>query len=264
MFLILKLACGIWIIQTLAFGLSIWLKRNSIADVFWGFSIAVVAIAANYSFIMYVLKINPYLALFIPSIVISALMAIWGLRLTYHIGIRFIKKKKEDPRYAKMSESWQNYYLRSYLQVFLLQGALMLGMMSALVVTILYPATVNIYLLGAGVFVWAFGFLFEVVADQQLTKFVKTKKPGEIMKKGLWRYSRHPNYFGEVVSWWGIWIITLNTQYWWIAFLTPAIITFLILKVSGVPMAEAHYADNDEFQEYAKYSSKFFPWSSKR
>jgi steroid 5-alpha reductase family enzyme len=106
--------------------------------------------------------------------------------------------------------------------------------------------------------------LIEIIADAQLAKFVKTKKPGQIMQKGLWKYSRHPNYFGEVVLWWGIWIITLNAELWWIAFLTPAIITFLILKVSGVPLAEAHYADNEEFQAYAKKTNKFFPWFPKK
>jgi steroid 5-alpha reductase family enzyme len=143
--LILTVACGIWVLQTIAFGLSLWLKRNSVADVFWGFSIAVMALAANASLIIFILKINPVIALFTPSIVISCMMAIWGLRLAFHIGSRFIHKKKEDPRYAKMSEGWNNYYLRSYLQVFLLQGLLMLGMMSALFVMILDGPIVNIY-----------------------------------------------------------------------------------------------------------------------
>lgn len=263
MWLILKVACVIWILQTLAFGLSLWLKRNSIADVFWGLSMALTALFANGAFIIFALKTNPLLALFIPSILISLMMAIWGFRLALHIGVRFIKKKKEDLRYAKMAEGWKLYYLRSYAQVFLLQGVLMLAMMSALLVTILNPPAVNFYLITGGVLVWAFGLAFEAIADFQLAKFVKTKKPDQIMKQGLWRYSRHPNYFGEVVSWWGIWILTLNTEFWWVALLTPVTITFLILKVSGVPLAEAHYADNQEFQAYAKYTNRFFPWKPK-
>jgi steroid 5-alpha reductase family enzyme len=260
MLLILKVACGIWLLQTLAFGLSIWTKKNSIADVFWGFSMAVVALLANASFILFAFEANPTLALLTPSVAISFMMAIWGFRLTYHIGSRFIHKNKEDKRYAKMSEGWKNYYLRSYLQVFMLQGALMFGMMAALLVAILNAPETNLYLLAAGVTVWAFGLIFEIISDAQLAKFVKTKKPGQIMKKGLWKFSRHPNYFGEVVSWWGIWIVVANAELWWAALITPLVITFLILKVSGVPMAEAHYADNEEFQSYAKYTNKFFPW----
>lgn len=260
MFLWLEIACLIFIIQTIAFGLSVWLGRNSIADVFWGGTIAMAALWIIAPLLSFGLKVNLYFVLFTPSLILGILMALWGLRLSIHIGHRFLKKKKEDPRYERLSQGWKAYYLRSYLQVFLLQGVLMLAMLSALIISTLHAPEPNFYLLGAGVLVWFFGLIFELIADAQLARFVKTKKPGQIMQSGLWKYSRHPNYFGEVTLWWGLWLITLMTPYWYLTLITPLTITFLILKVSGVPMAEAHYKDNAEFQAYAERTNKFFPW----
>ena len=139
----------------------------------------------------------------------------------------------------------------------------MVLMLSALMTTIIYPQIYHDYFMLGGALVWAIGLTLEVVADAQLAKFVKNKKSGEIMQRGLWRYSRHPNYFGEVLLWWGIWLITLPTPYWWLTLITPVTITFLILKVSGVPMAEERYQDNPEFQAYAKRTNVFIPWRPK-
>ena len=83
---------------------------------------------------------------------------------------------------------------------------------------------------------------------------------GKIMTSGLWKYTRHPNYFGEVTIWWGIFLIALSSPYGLTAIISPALITFLLLKVSGVPMLEEKYQDNPEFIEYARKTSSFFPW----
>ncbi len=263
MFILLEAFCLIFLIQTVAFALSVWTDKNSIADIFWGGTIAVVAAWTIAPLFIFIASRSPSLILLIPSLVVGILTVIWGVRLSTHIGLRFLKKKKEDPRYAKMSANWNQYYLRSYLQVFLLQGALMLAMLTPVISTTIKAPTNNFYFLGAGALLWLFGFLFEIIADMQLSKFVKTKQPGQIMQTGLWRYSRHPNYFGEVVLWWGIWIITLPFEWWYISLIAPVTITFLILKVSGIPMAEAHYADNESFKKYAQKTNKFFPWKPK-
>jgi steroid 5-alpha reductase family enzyme len=114
-----------------------------------------------------------------------------------------------------------------------------------------------------GIIVWLIGFYFEATADKQLKEFIKNpKNKGKIMQSGLWAYSRHPNYFGEVTMWWGIWLLNLNPNWWTI--LGPLTITFLILKVSGVPLLEKKYQGNSEFEDYKKRVSVFIPWKPKK
>jgi steroid 5-alpha reductase family enzyme len=114
-----------------------------------------------------------------------------------------------------------------------------------------------------GILIWTFGFFFESVGDFQLSRFIKSKKGG-IMKSGLWKYTRHPNYFGEVIQWWGIWLIALSVSYGWVSVIGPLLITFLILKVSGIPLLEKKMEENDEFREYKKNTSMFFPLPPKK
>ena len=260
MYLLLEVLLFILILQTIGFGLSVWLGRNSVADVLWGFLIALGALYIIAPLALLILNTNPVYLWLNPVTLSGILIMIWGFRLAWHIGTRFIKKDKEDPRYAAMSQNWRCYYLRSYGQVFLLQGLLMIFMLSGLIVMASTGVSINFYTLLLGTTVWALGLAFEIIADKQLTQFIKHKQPGQIMQQGLWRYSRHPNYFGEVTLWWGLWIITLPTPYWYLTLIAPLTNTFLILKVSGVPMAEERYADNKSFQDYAKRTNKFFPW----
>ena len=117
-----------------------------------------------------------------------------------------------------------------------------------------------------GLLVWIIGFVFESVADAQLRNFIKTKKSKDkkIMDEGLWKYSRHPNYFGEVTMWWGIFLISVGTNYWPVTIISPVTITYLILKVSGVPLLEKKYQDDPDFRKYAKKTSIFFPLPPKK
>jgi steroid 5-alpha reductase family enzyme len=116
-----------------------------------------------------------------------------------------------------------------------------------------------------GLIIWLLGFVFESVGDHQLSKFKrKEENKGKIMTQGLWKYTRHPNYFGEVVMWWGIFLMALSVKNGWTAVVSPLLITFLLLKVSGITMLERKYAGNEEFQEYAKRTNAFFPWFPKK
>jgi steroid 5-alpha reductase family enzyme len=115
-----------------------------------------------------------------------------------------------------------------------------------------------------GVIVWLKGFFFEAVGDYQLSKFKRNAgNKGKIMTRGLWRYTRHPNYFGETAMWWGIFLMALSVRYGWTAIVSPLMITFLLLRVSGITMLEKKYVGNKEFEEYAKRTSAFFPWFPK-
>lgn len=238
----------VFVYVTLWFFLSRLLKRNDLADIAWGPGILLVGIV-GYFFSQTEL-----------SLLLLVLMCVWGIRLGLRIGLRNLKKK-EDARYIELSKSWGRWFsIRSYLQVFLLQGLLML--------VVGYPA-LHIAMFGGevsalvyvGIIVWCVGFFFEAVGDYQLDTFLKkSENKGRIMKYGLWKYTRHPNYFGEVTQWWGIFLMVVMSPLGLIALISPLMITFLILKVSGIPMTEKIFEGNIEFEEYKKKTSPFFPW----
>ena len=120
-------------------------------------------------------------------------------------------------------------------------------------------STVNV-LDFAGMAIWLIGFYFEVVGDAQLAQFINNPaNKGRLMQDGLWAYTRHPNYFGEVTQWWGLWVISLSAPFGWATIIGPALITFLILKVSGIPMLEKKMAEKLEFEAYKKRVSVFIP-----
>jgi steroid 5-alpha reductase family enzyme len=231
------------------------LKRrdNSIVDSAWGpgFLLAVLAT---------VLWHRP--SGLLVSLVI-ALVAMWAIRLSVHILARNWDRG-EDWRYAQWRREWGAFFvLRSFLQVFVLQGFLMiLVALPALWVATFGGGITRGALVGAGV--WLIGFLWEAIGDGQLTAFLKNPaNKGRVMKSGLWKYSRHPNYFGEMTQWWGMWLIALTLPGGWMTIVGPLTITFLIMKVSGVPLLEKKQMQNPEFQEYARHTSTVIPWFPK-
>lgn len=239
------------------FATSLIIKRNDVADTAWGLGFVVVAFSSW-------LMTNSPGSLALISLILTA---IWGLRLAGHITLRN-RHKKEDFRYAQWRKDWGKwFYLRSLLQVFLLQGALLLLIALPVILTVgtTHSMSVSSWAL-AGVLTWVFGFYFEAVGDWQLGRFIKnSNNKGKIMDQGLWQYTRHPNYFGEVTQWWGLWLIlcatSLPMSYKLLGLIGPVTITTLILFVSGVPLLEKKYAKNKEYQKYAKRTNRFFPWS---
>ena len=233
---------------TLWFILSIFLKRNDIVDIAWGLGYVVLVI-------YYIISTD----ISSRGILVAILIIVWGQRLAVFVFLRN-RKKKEDFRYLNWRNSWKHFYLRSYLQIYLLQGALLLIIISPVTIMFSQPQDYINTLDVLGLLVWLTGFLFEVIGDQQLAEFKKNPdNKGKIITTGLWRYTRHPNYFGEVFLWWGIFIITLSSPYWYLGILGPLTITILILFVSGIPMLEEKYDNNPEYQEYKKRTSKFIP-----
>lgn len=225
------------------------LRRNDVADIAWGMGFVTLA------WILYVLS---------PSIQLSLvvmLVTLWGSRLSVHIYLRN-RGKPEDFRYQAWRKQWGRWFvLRTYGQVFLLQGFLLLLISAPIIALSEDPGdSLSIYHLLA-VCIWLIGFLFEAVGDLQLSEFLKKRtEKNQIMNSGLWRYTRHPNYFGEVLGWWGIWLLSYQTTWFWWAALGPVTITFLILKVSGIPLLEKKYEGNKQYQKYANQTNKFFPW----
>lgn len=233
---------------------SIIAKRNDIADIAWGLGFILVC---WYIFLQGYWNSS--------SLLISILTTLWGLRLALHIYFRN-RNKKEDYRYKKWRDEWGSwFYLRSYLQVFLLQGFFMFLISFSVIISSSSVNTNSFNLLTLlGVLVWVVGFFFESVGDLQLSKFISNPmNKDKIMNLGLWRYTRHPNYFGEVSQWWGLFLIAFGSTSNLIAIISPLTITFLLLKVSGIPMLEKKYEGNKEYDLYKKNTSAFFPWFSK-
>jgi steroid 5-alpha reductase family enzyme len=248
-------ALAVFLYMTLLFAISMAKKDNSIADIGWGVGFVLVS----------------FLTLFlergfeIRHVLVTGLVLIWGIRLAVHILMRN-KGKGEDFRYAKWRKEWGKYFvLRSYLQVFMLQGLLML-VVSYEIILVNSSVKSGLNILDIlGVMVWLFGFLFETVGDFQLLKFKRDKNNrGKIMTSGLWRYTRHPNYFGEATMWWGLFLIALSVAHGWTALISPLVITVMLLRVSGVTLLEKKYKGNKEFEEYAKRTSSFIPWFPKK
>ena len=236
-------------------------KNNGIADMAWGLGFVVVAASSLIS------SRNCNLL----SITISILVLIWGFRLFFYISLRNWNKP-EDYRYVQMKEKWRTHIVfKSYFYVFVLQGILLffisLPIQLSYHMTIAVSSVFPFILYISGVALWIFGFCFEAAGDAQLKKFIQdAANKGRIMSSGLWKYSRHPNYFGESMMWWAIWIVSMAGFAWpgLAGLVSPVLITYLLVFVSGVPLLERKYKDNALFQAYAKKTSVFFPLPPKK
>jgi len=237
---------------------AVWLlsliKRDaSIVDVFWGLGFVVVAWLTF-------LRADGYLG---RKILITVLTTLWGLRLALYIFIRNWGHG-EDRRYqAWRAQYGVRFWWVSLFTVFGLQGVLLLIISLTLQIGQISAIPARLVVLDyLGVILWAVGFLFEAVADWQLYRFkADPGNKGRVMNRGLWAYSRHPNYFGESLVWWGLFLITLAVPGGGWVVISPLLITFLLLKVSGVTLLEKTIVDSrPEYAEYIKSTSSFIPW----
>lgn len=240
-----------WFVASLA------LKRNDVADVAWGLGPSLLA---------WWLLLRPG-ASRTPALALAAvLVTVWGVRLAWHIARRnFRPGVAEDARYAQWRAEWRFFVLRSYLQVFVLQGFFMLLVSAPLIVLASAPVGDGVGLLVLGALLWAAGFAFESIGDQQLAAFLgNPSNRGRVMDRGLWAWTRHPNYFGESVMWWGLATIGLGVPFGWIGLIGPATITWLLVSVSGIPLVEKRHAGDPAWQEYRKRTSAFIPVPPRR
>jgi len=237
--------------MTVLFVVALFKKDNSIVDIGWGPGFILVA-ALTFFF---------WRGTTARQVLVNALVAVWGLRLAIHIALRN-RGRGEDFRYAKWRQAWGRWFVpRSFLQIFLLQGILML-VVAFPVVLINRPGADaglgGLDLLGAGL--WAAGFLFEAVGDHQLRVFKRdAANKGTIMDRGLWRFTRHPNYFGEALMWWGVFVLALSVPGGWRAIVSPLVLTGLLLRVSGVFLLEKKYAGDSAYADYIRRTSAFIP-----
>lgn len=233
--------------------LSLAIKDASIVDIFWGSGFVIVGWA--------------YFAMTEPSSrkwLLMALVTIWGLRLSLHIGRRNLGKG-EDFRYQRWrSEAGTAWWWRSFLKVFLLQG-LILWFVSMPLLGAQFYAGELIWLDYLALIVWLIGFIFEAGGDWQLMQFrADERNQGKVLNTGLWRYSRHPNYFGDTAQWWAYYLFALAAGAWW-TILSPILMTFLLMRVSGVVMLEHSLKKSKpEYADYIERTSAFFPLPPKK
>jgi steroid 5-alpha reductase family enzyme len=238
---ILGILTGLWL-------LSLWLKDSSIVDIFWGIGFVVLAWYYRNQ-----IGDNSY-----RTDVIVWLVTLWGLRLGLYLGYRNIGKG-EDYRYATWrKESGSNWWWVSFLRVFVLQGVIMWVVASPILIA-LSSATLT-WLDWLGGILWGIGLLFETIGDWQLMVFKKNPaNQGKVMNKGLWGLTRHPNYFGDAVVWWGFFCFAASVGGWFYVF-SPVLMTFLLMKVSGVAMLEKTLTQTKpQYAEYIKRVPAFFP-----
>ncbi len=239
--------------------LSIPLRNVSIVDIGWG--LGFVAVAASGVWRCGVtFELANWTRWLLPLLV-----AIWGCRLALHLAWRNIGKP-EDYRYAAMREARGASFVWSSLGiVFGLQGAVMWVVSLPVQAALARPAeSASSVLSGLGIAVWSAGLFFEAVGDWQLARFkADAANKGRVMDRGLWKWTRHPNYFGDFLIWWGHWLLSMGVgdgaANWWTV-ISPLLMSFLLLKVSGVALLEkAMKARSPEYVAYIERTSAFFP-----
>ena len=216
---------------TILWLVSLMIKDASIIDIFWGSGFVIVAwyYASQIGFDLLSMSNKLFLAL----------ISIWGLRLTIYLGWRNIGKP-EDFRYAKWrADNGKNWWWLSFIRVFALQGFLLWIISSVFVPALLGGNEIGILEI-IGTILWAIGIFFEAVGDWQLSQFKKDpKNKGKVMDRGLWKYTRHPNYFGDSMIWFGFFFFGLTHSSGMIYIFCPIIMTLFLVKISGVAMLES-------------------------
>lgn len=248
-------AIAIWAYVTTVWLMSLALRDASIIDIFWGLGFVVLAV------LWY------FLADGAPPrrTVVVVLVSIWGMRLSLYLLARNWGRE-EDYRYQDLRNKFTSpFWLSSYFIVFLVQGLLILVISVPLLAaqTADTPAHLT-WLDYFGIVLWCIGFFFEVVGDWQLMRFkAQPENRGKLLATGLWRYTRHPNYFGDATLWWGYFCIAAATGAWWTVF-GPVVMTILLLKVSGVSLLEKNLKKSKpEYADYIRRTSAFIPMPPK-
>ena len=249
LFLILVVVSLLWM-------LSVILRNVSIVDLFWGMGFVMVDAWYFYS----TESFGP------RQIILFLLVTIWGLRLSLYLAWRNIGNG-EDFRYREFRKNYgKNYWWISFFQTFLLQGVLMWLISSTLWGVNRFQATTSLTTLDSiALLIWTFGFVFEAGGDYQLSKFRSDPaNKGKVLNTGFWKFTRHPNYFGDAAVWWGYGLLCISAGSYWFA-LGSVFMTLLIIKVSGVALLEKTLkSQKPGYAEYVRKTSSFLPWFPKK
>lgn len=234
---------------------SVALKNAAIIDLFWGFGFVVVGWATY-------MKLDDAAA---NKWLLPTLVSIWGLRLSIYLAWRN-HGRPEDYRYQAMRErAGSSFVWKSLFTVFWLQGAIMWLVSLSIQLGLDTPKQPPAWQIVAGVLVWSIGLLFEAIGDFQLARFKATPaNAGKVMDRGLWRYTRHPNYFGDFMIWWGHFLIAVTPDIWW-SVISPLVMSVFLMRVSGVTLLERTLKSSKQgYKEYVRTTNTFFPWPPRR
>ena len=244
-----------WICLSMLWLISLKIKDASIIDIYWGLGFVMMSwtcLIINLFFNETTITTSQWL--------INIMVTIWGLRLSIHLAMRNLGKG-EDLRYVKMRErASSDWRFLSYVRVFMFQGFLQMLLMIPILLVHYYPGQFGMSVFDYfGLLVWAIGFGIETITDMQLTKFrSNATNNNKILKAGLWRYSRHPNYFGDALQWFAFFIISLNSGYLWGA-IGPILMVFIFLKLTIGILERSQTRKRPGYEEYTKSTNVFFP-----
>ncbi len=246
---------GTLIVQIIAYTYALKSNRVDIIDSAWGIS-----------FIMAVLMMQIFESSNSMLVLIADLLVIlWGVRLSWHIFKRFRRSQIQDERYTDIMKKWPKNMIKVQilLRIFLVQAVLAtLIILPVIVIHHFKPSITLISIIG--ILVWLTGFIIESLADKQLKEFLANKNHPDLMQEKLWRYSRHPNYFGEVTMWWGIALLSISTSLWFVGIIGALTITILICFISGVPLSEKRFQNKKGWINYKRRTSILIPWPPKK
>lgn len=247
----------IMILMTSLWLISIFIKNVSIVDPFWGFGF----VAAG---VFYFVKSE---GMGSGKIILISLLFIWGLRLSFYLAKRNWGKG-EDFRYQKFRKDYgeKRYWWFSFFQTFLLQGVLLWLISAAILAAMYYNPGRNLNIIDyVALAVWLIGFAFEAGGDYQMGKFKSNpQNKGKVLNTGFWKYTRHPNYFGDATVWWAFGLFAVASGSY-ISLLCSLLMTFLLVKVSGVALLERSLKNTkSQYKEYIEKTNAFLPWFPKK
>ena len=249
-------ACAVLVLMLATWLLSLRLHDVSIVDPVWGPAFVVVALVAALAG-----RGDADL-----RFLLLGLTGVWGARLGWHLTARKIGDPSEDRRYRKLRERGGDAFaVRALVTIFAAQGLLVLVVSLPLQFAAERRAQVTAAVL-PGVVVFLVGLAFEAIGDAQLAAFKRDQgNRGKVMDRGLWRYTRHPNYFGDFTVWWGLWLVALTAgDTWWTA-VGPVVMSVLLIRVSGKGLLEKDIGQRRPgYAEYVRSTSGFFPWPPRR
>jgi steroid 5-alpha reductase family enzyme len=233
------------------------LHRHAVVDIAWGLGFAAVALAAYAA--------SSGEGHVVPRTLALVLTVVWGARLALHIGLRQ-RGKGEDPRYEELLSRADGHPGRYALRhVYLPQGAVMWFVSLPVQVTMVERGGPSL-LTWLGIVVWVVGFAFESIGDRQLTRFRDDpSSKGQVLDTGLWRYTRHPNYFGDACVWWGLWLVASASWPGVLTVLSPLVMTWLLAKGTGKPLLEKDMSSRRPgYADYVRRTSGFVPLPPRR